>query len=141
MRRAEQRAAGLALVAAGCAVALLGSAPGWTQWLAAGGFVAIAWGSWRAGWLGVRHRIFTVCWHADGRWLLADRCGSTFPGQLSAQTRVLPGGVWLRWRTGPRQRRSMLLTAGDLPAGQLRALAVRLRIEALERALPESAAR
>jgi hypothetical protein len=35
----------------------------------------------------------------------------------------------------------MLLATGDLPASELRALAVRLRIEALERALPEARAR
>jgi hypothetical protein len=35
----------------------------------------------------------------------------------------------------------MLLAPGDLPASELRALAVRLRIEALERALPEARAR
>lgn len=139
-RRAERRAAWLALVAAACAVALLGAVPAWTQLLAAGGVAAIAWGTWRAGWIGSRHRIAAVCWHADGRWLLADR-QNAFPGELSADTRVLPGAVWLCWKTGAGRRRSMLLAFGDLPAGQLRALAVRLRIEALERALPEAGPR
>jgi hypothetical protein len=140
MRRAERRAAWLALVGAGCAVALLGPVPPWTQLLAAGGLGAMAFGLWRAGWIGSRHRIVAVRWLADGRWLLAD-ARNTFPGELSADMRLVRNAVWLRWRTAPGRRRSMLLTPGDLPAGQLRALIVRLRIEALERALPEAPAR
>jgi hypothetical protein len=140
MRRAERRAASLALVGAACAVALLGAAPPWSQWLAGAGAGAIAFGLWRAGWIGSRYRIDGVRWLADGRWLLAEPC-NTFPVELSADMRLVSNAVWLRWRTAPGRRRSMLLTAGDLPAGQLRALIVRLRIEALERALPEAPAR
>ena len=140
MRRAERRAAWLALGAAACAVALLGAAPTWTQLLAAGGVAAIALGAWRAGWIGSRHRILRACWHADGRWLLTGG-REAFAGELSPDTRLLPGAVWLHWKAGAGRRRSMLLAAGDLPAGQLRALAVRLRIEALERALPEAGPR
>jgi hypothetical protein len=33
---------------------------------------------------------------------------------------------------------SLLLAPGDMPASQLRALQIRLRIEALERALPDA---
>jgi hypothetical protein len=152
MRRAERRAAWLALVGAGCAVALLGLVPPWTQLLAAGGLGAIAvagsgaitFGLWRAGWIGSRHRIVAVRWLADGRWLLADR-DKTFPAALCADTRLFGQTVWLHWKTVAGRRRSMLLAAGDLPAGQLRTLGVRLRIEApievLKRALPEAAGR
>jgi hypothetical protein len=137
-RRAEQRAVWLTLVAAACAVVLVGA-------MAIVAVGAIAWGFWRAGWIGSRYRIVTVRWLADGRWTLTDIAGITVPGELSADTRRLPRAVWLRWKTGPVGRRSMLLTAEDLPAGQLRALAVRLKIEAptraTKRALPEAGAR
>jgi hypothetical protein len=122
MRRAERCAAWLVLVAAGWAVALLGTAPSGTQLLAAGAAGAVAFGLWRAGWIGSRHRIVELSWP---------------PEQPSADTRVFRGAVWLRWQAGMGRRRSMLLLRGDVPAGQLRALCVRLRIEALERALPE----
>jgi hypothetical protein len=148
MRRAEARAAWLALIGAACAVALLGPVPAWTQLLAAAGIGAIAFGLWRAGWIGSRHRIVDVRWLADGRWVLADR-GKTFPAVLCADTRLFGHAVWLHWKTEPGRRRSMLLAPGDLPAGQLRTLGVRLRIEApievpsevLERALPEASRR
>jgi hypothetical protein len=126
MRRAERLAAGLVLVAAGGAVALLGASPWWTQSLAAGGLVAVALGLWSAGWIGTGHRL------AELRWP---------PGELSADTRVFRDAVWLRWRSPVGRRHAMLLACGDLPAGQLRALAVRLRIEAVERALPEASTR
>lgn len=126
MRRAERLAAGLVLAAAGVAVALLGASPGWTQSLAAGGVVTVALGLWGAGWIGSGNRL------AELRWP---------PGELSADTRVFRDAVWLRWRSSAGRRRAMLLARGDLPAGQLRALAVRLRIEAVERALPEAATR
>ena len=123
MRRAERLAAGLVLVAAGGAVALLGASPWWTQSLAAGGVVIVALGLWGAGWIGFSNRL------AELRWP---------PGELSADTRVFRNVVWLRWRSPAGHRRAMLLARADLPAEQLRALAVRLRIEAVERALPEA---
>jgi len=126
MRRAERLAAWLALVAAGCAVALLGTAPGWTQLIAAAGVGAVAFGLWQAGWIGSSRRIVDLNWP---------------PGQLSADTRVFRDAVWLRWTTPDGRRRSMFLRCGDMPAGQLRGLCVRLRIEGLERALPEAPAR
>jgi hypothetical protein len=107
---------------------------------AAAGLVAVGYGLWRSGWIGSRHRIVTVRWQADGRWLLADR-KHTFQGELSASSRLFGTALWLRWNTPRRRWCSMLLTVGDLPPDQLRALAVRLRIEALERALPEAAGR
>jgi hypothetical protein len=131
----------LALVAAAGAVVLLGAAPLWAQLLAAAGVGAIAWGLWQAGWIGSRHRLVAVRWHADGRWILADCHGNAFPGELSADTRQVRGAIWLRWKTAPGRRRSMLLTSGDVPAGRLRALAIRLQIEAVERALPEARTR
>jgi hypothetical protein len=126
MRRAERLAAWLALGAAGCAVPLLGAAPWWVQLLAAGGVGAVAFGLWQAGWIGSSRRIADLDWP---------------PGELSADTRVFREVVWLRWTSSAGRRRSMLLARGDLPAGQLRALCARLRIEGLERALPDAPAR
>jgi hypothetical protein len=136
-RRAETLVAWLALAGAGCAVVLLGAASHWTQWLAAGGVGVIALGLRRAGWIGAGRRIVGVQWLADGRWLLADRHGSAIPARLSTDTRLAGDAVWLRWNTAGG-RRSMLLVRGDMPAEQLRALCVRLRIEALEQALPDA---
>jgi hypothetical protein len=138
MRRTERCAAVLVLVAGVCGVLLLGVAP-WTNLLAAastGG--AIAFGLWRAGWIGSRHRIVGLRWLADGRWLLADRCENAVPGELSAGTRIARNVLWLHWTTRGGRSRTMLLARGDLPESQRRALAVRLRIEALERVLPEA---
>jgi len=127
MRRAERLAAGLVLGAAGGAVALLGASPWWTQLLAAVGVVSVALGLWGAGWIGSGNRLADLHWP---------------PGELSADTRVFRDAVWLRWRSPAGRRRcAMLLARGDLPVGQLRALAVRLRIEAVERALPEASTR
>jgi hypothetical protein len=140
-RRAEALVAWFALASAGGAVVLLGATPSWTPWLAAGAVGVIAFGLWRAGWIGPRYRIAGVQWLADGRWLLADRHGSVVPAQLSTDTRLAGDAVWLRWRTAPGRRRSMLLVRGDVPAGQLRALRVRLQIEALEQALPDARTR
>jgi hypothetical protein len=126
LRRAERLVAGLVLVAAGCAAALLGAAPWWIQLLAAGGVGAVAFGLWQAGWIGSSRRVADLHWP---------------PGELSADTRVFRDAVWLRWTSRAGRRRSMLLVHGDMPAGQLRGLCVRLRVEALERVLPEAPAR
>ena len=141
MRRAEQCAAWLVLVAGACGVLLLG-ATSWTTQLAGGGcLAAIGFGLWRQGWIGSRHRIVGLRWLADGRWLLADGREAACLGVLSADTRFARTALWLCWKTPRGRRRSMLLARGDLPASELRALSVRLRIEALERALPEARAR
>ena len=140
-RRAEALAAWLVLASAGGAVVLLGAAPPWTQWLAAGAAGVIAFGLWQAGWIGSRHRIVDVRWLADGRWSLIDRHGSAIPAKLSGNSRLAGTAVWLHWMTAPGRRRSMLLVRGDMPAGQLRTLRVRLQIQALERALPDAPAR
>ncbi len=105
----------------------------------------VAWGLWRAGWIGSRHRIVAIRWLAGGRWALADGQGNAFPGEVSADTRQIREAVWLRWKTGSGRHRSMLLTPADVPSGQLRALRVRLQIQApfavAERALPEDGTR
>jgi hypothetical protein len=136
-RRTETRAAWLVLVCAACAVGLLGALPLWVHGLAAAAVGAIAFGLWRGGWIGSRHRIVAARWSADGRWALADRHRSAIPAELSGATRLAGAVVWLHWKIAPGRRRSMLLAHGDMPAGQLRALRARLRIEALERALPD----
>jgi hypothetical protein len=140
-RRAEALAAWVVLAAAGCTLALLGTAPSWTQWLAVGAVGAITLGLWRAGWIGSRHRITCVRWLADGRWSLVDSHGRAIPAELCGDTRFAGSAVWLRWKTTPGRPRSMLLVRGDMSAGQLRTLCVRLQIQALERALPDAAAR
>jgi hypothetical protein len=135
-RRAERHAASLALVAGACGVLLLDVT--WTNLLAgAGCLAAIGFGLWRAGWIGSRHRIVGLRWVADGRWLLTDSRENALAGELSAGTRLARNALWLRWTTPHGRQRSMLLAPGDLPPSQLRALRVRLRIEALERALPD----
>jgi toxin CptA len=136
-RRSETRAAWLVLGCAACAVALLGALPFWMQGLAGAALGAIWLGLWRAGWIGSRYRIVAVRWSADGRWALAERHRSAIPAELSGATRLAGPVVWLHWKTAPGRRRSMLLARGDMPAGQLRTLRARLRIEALERALPD----
>jgi hypothetical protein len=140
-RRAEALAAWLVLAAGGCTIALLGAAPSWLPWLAVGAVGAIALGLWRAGWIGSTHRIIGVRWLADGRWLLTDSHGTAIRAELSGNTRVAGSALWLRWRTTPGRPRSMLLFSGDMPAGQLRTVLVRLRIQALERALSDVPAR
>jgi hypothetical protein len=140
-RRTETRAAWVVLACAACAVVLLGFQPFWIQGLSAAAVGAITLGLWRAGWIGSRHRIVGVRWSADGRWVLADRHGSAIPAELSADTRLAGQLIWLRWKLAPGRGRSMLLARGDMPAEQLRALRVRLRIEALERALPDTPTR
>lgn len=140
MRRAENSAAWLVLVGGACSVLMLDPASLTTTLAATACLAAIGYGLWRSGWIGSRHRIIAVRWLADGRWLLAER-EHTFPGELAAGSRLFGTAVWLRWETPRHRWRSMLLTDGDLPSDQLRALAVRLRIEALERALPEARSR
>ncbi|HEY7641996.1 MAG TPA: hypothetical protein VH814_19855 [Steroidobacteraceae bacterium] len=138
MRRAEPRAAWAALAAGAGGVLLLGPTS-WTNILAAAGCLAVlGFGLWRAGWIGSRYRIAGLRWQDDGRWLLVDSRETAVAAELSPGTRLASGLLWLQWRTVPGRQRSMLLRPGDLPAGQLRALAVRLRIEALERVSPES---
>ena len=140
LRRAESCAAWLVLVGGACSVLSLDPASPTSTLAAVACLAAVGYGLWRSGWIGARHRIVSVRWQADGRWLLADRV-HTFPGELSSGSRLFGTALWLRWRTPRRRWRSMLLTVGDLPPDQLRALAVRLRIEALERVLPKAGAR
>src|SRR5262245_41645327 len=114
-RRAEALAAWLVLAAAGCAAVLLGAQPSWMQWLAAIAVGAVAFGLWRAGWIGSRHRIVRVRWLADGRWSLDDGHRSAISAELSGDSRLAGSAVWLRWQTAPGRGRSMLLVDGDMP--------------------------
>jgi hypothetical protein len=126
------------LGACACGVLLLGAESGVSLLAGAPCAMAIAFGLWRAGWIGSRHRIVGLDWRTDGRWLLADSRQHTFTAELAGGTRLFGNALWLQWRTPDRGLRSMLLVTGGLPESQLRTLAVRLRIEALERALPEA---
>jgi hypothetical protein len=120
---------------------LLGALPVWVRALGGATVGAIALGLWRAGWIGSTHRIVGVRWSADGRWSLADHQRSAIPAELSGASRLAGHVVWLRWKIAPGRCRSMVLTRGDMPAGQLRALRARLGVEALERALPDAPTR
>jgi hypothetical protein len=137
MRRAEKRAAWIVLVGSACGVLLLDPVSPTTAFAAVAGLGAVGYGLWRSGWIGSRHRIVTVSWQGDGRWLLADR-EHTFHGELAAGSRLFGTALWLGWKIRPHRWRSMLLTVGDLAPEQLRELAVRLRIEASGRAVPET---
>ena len=140
-RRAESCAARLVLAGGACGALLLGP----TSWLgllaAFAGLPLIGLGLWRAGWIGSRHRIVGLRWLADGRWMLAGNRESMAVGELSAATRLVRNVLWLVWSTSNGRRRSMLLAPGDLPASELRALSVRLRIDGAGRALPEAGPR
>lgn len=138
MRRTERCASWLVLGASAVSALLLGAQSGMNLLAGAVCLAVIGVGLWRAGWIGSRHRIVGLRCLADGCWVLADGRQSTFHGELAGGTRLFANALWLQWRSPNRGFRSMLLAAGDLPASQLRALAVRLRIEAQERALPES---
>lgn len=141
-RRSEQYIALLALGAGACGVALLSALDFWLACLTGGGYLALAGaGLRRAGWIGSRHRIVSLSWLADGRWLLTDCNQNSVTGQLSPDTRLGRHAVWLRWTAEPQGRRSMLLARGDVRENELRQLIVRLRIRSTERALPETAPR
>jgi hypothetical protein len=114
-RRAERLVAWLVLVAVGAAVALLGASPWWIQSLAGIGAGAVAFGLWRSGWIGSSHRVVELRWPT---------------GELAADTRVYSGAAWLGWKSSGGRPAYMFLVRGDLPAGQLRALCVRLRTAA-----------
>jgi hypothetical protein len=139
-RRAEKSAACVVLVGSACSVLMLAPVSLTAMLAATACLAAVAYGLWRSGWIGSRHTIVGLRWLADGGWLLANR-EDTFPAELSAGSRLFGTALWLRWKTPRGRRHSMLLAAGDLPPDQLRALAVRLRIEALERALPDTGRR
>ena len=129
------------LAGGACGALLLGLSSWMSLLVAAAGLPLICLGLWRAGWIGSRHRIIGLGWLADGRWVLAGSGESMAIGELSAGTRLARNVLWLVWGTSDGRRRSMLLAPGDLPPNELRALSVRLRIDGLERALPEAAPR
>jgi len=92
--------------------------------------LAVALGFWRSGWIGTRYRLTRITWMADGRWLLAAHGGNPVEAVLSSASRRGTGLAWLRWQAP--HGHSILLTRGDLAAGELRRLVVRLGIDRLQ---------
>jgi hypothetical protein len=64
----------------------------------------------------------------DGQLLSLFEDGAALPSEVLRGTRLLGPSVALRWRAGRRVRHAWL-TPWDVPAGQLRELAVRLRAD------------
>lgn len=135
-RRAERTVAAVALLVATGApwLAFAPSAPG----LVYGGccVVIVAALLYRAGWLGRGQRLTGATWHADGRWTVIRDGRPPLDAELLGDSRIAAQGVWLRWRTREKpwpRCRSMLITASDLPPGQLRRLVVRLRLQGRSR--------
>lgn len=137
-RRAEPCLASLAICIAGAAPWLAGH--GWKHLLLAvvamtGCIVGLR----LAGWLGGLRRIDRIAWRADGTWQLTDAGGRCYEAVLRTDSRVAASMLWLRWdaRSGAaakRTRRSMWLTAQDVPQQQLRRLGVRLRLAGCNKA-------
>lgn len=105
--------------------------------------LGVAWGFYRAGWLGGHSSIHRMIWSGDGVWLLALRDGRQCEGRLRSDTRMSPAAIWLRWTiepaplvdapmAGTARSRTLLLVPGDLPAGDFRRLLVRLRVDRSE---------
>jgi hypothetical protein len=126
-RRTERRCILAASGLAACASTLAGlQSVAVAAVLALVGAGVLAYGFWRAGWVGSA-RIVRIAWLSDGRWLIAASSGRSIEGQLRADSRVGTWWVWLRWDAD--RVRSMLLFRGDLTEPDLRRLIVRLRIE------------
>src|SRR5262245_20971735 len=145
-RRAESRVAWMTLAGCIAATVLLSTSidrgPTVTIAAAATILIAIAVASadlWCNGWLGGRHRIRRLRWLSDGRWWLTDSAGRQCAARLRGQTRVAGLWIWLSWHCEGRAR-YLLLSPGDLPAHELRRLAVRLRIVGSAHPRPISAA-
>lgn len=147
-RRTEQRIAVAATLAAVVAPLLLQIDWGVSAAAALVCAFAVGYGFWYAGWLPAgqlaRHRLRRLVWLADGRWLLTNEQGDQFEARLLTDTRVGVGCAWLGWaihsdqvvpartdRNRMRQHYSMLLGPGDLRAGDLRRLLVRLAVDPL----------
>lgn len=132
-RRTERLLGIVALVAVAVASALLPwSTPLQAAVFAAGAAAVVLLGLWRQGWLGGEHRLTTLSWLPDGRWLLADARHPSMPADLLGGSRVGSRWLWLRWNVTDSRRsycRSMLLVHGDIPALDLRRLVVRLRLQ------------
>lgn len=131
-RRAERCVALLALTASAVGLSLVTSfSPLTLCALFAISGVLLCCGLHRAGWLGAR-RIASFAWSSDGRWQLIDGRGVATHVRLRSDSRVGSRWVWLRWDTSERwSTRSLLIFAGDVCEGDIRRLAVRLRIEGL----------
>jgi len=134
-RRIERRVAIAAVVTAVMSPWLLQAVDPFvriTLSVATGALVAA--GFWRAGWLGIKHRLARIAWLGDGRWILQMHAGQSFEAQLDTGTRRGSHFAWLRWRTSHfrSQPHSMLLVQGDLRPGELRRLLVRLGTDRLQ---------
>lgn len=132
-RRTERLLGIVALVAVAVASVLLPwSTPLQAAVFAVSAAAVVLLGLWRQGWLGGEHRLTTLSWLPDGRWLLADARHPSMPADLSGGSRVGSRWLWLRWDAPSSQRpqrRSMLLLYGDISALDLRRLVVRLRLQ------------
>jgi hypothetical protein len=107
-----------------------------TAWVAAilGAAVMVGAGLSHAGWLGGGRRIQRLTWLDGGGWLLTDAAGRNYTGRLRGNARVAGRWIWLSWTLGKAHPgRHMLLGPGDIPAPDLRRLAVRLRIAGIPR--------
>jgi hypothetical protein len=127
-RRTERRVAALAIALAAGAPWLMDPDFGIAVLALSVAGAILSWAGFRrAGWIGGSRRIGRVSWQADGQWLLVDARGKEFEAVLRPDTRVAAGFIWLRWNA--EGVRSMLLTKGDVPVGQLRRLGLRLRLD------------
>jgi hypothetical protein len=82
---------------------------------------------WWNGLIGPR-RIARATWDNEGRWWLFGTDGGRSIAELDADTRVLPGLIWLHWRS-ERGARHMLLWRGAMSPAVGRQLAARLRLQ------------
>lgn len=88
--------------------------------------IVILAGCWRAGLIGKRG-IRGATWDSDGNWWLTAHDGVRIVGALSGGSRLMPGVVWLSWRSERGLFRLLLLRAAIDPTTDRR-LAVRLRL-------------
>lgn len=128
-RRTERRIAMLILMTGAASPWLLQSGFAAFVLIAACAGAILAFGFWRAGWLGGARAVARITWQGDGRWFLTDRKGSRLEATLQADSRRGPGCVWLRWQVIGAASRSMLLLRDDLAPHELRRLLVRLAID------------
>lgn len=80
----------------------------------------------RVGLIG-RHGIAGATWDSEGNWWLTLHDGNRVAGELSGGSRLMPGLVWLSWRS-ERGPFGLLLWRADIDSTTNRRLAVRLRL-------------
>lgn len=131
-RRAERLLAVLGLLGVVAAGVLLFPP---ASWPAAALFIlvtaVVVTGLWLNGWLGGARQLARIALLPDGQWQLRDARHTDVIAKLRADSRVSAHWLWLRWNAEsawPR-RSSILLVRGDIPAGDLRRLIVRLRLD------------